>query len=142
MYVFLFYIPKQPLKPSFKDSTSPSKPRQISESFRRFGITPLTTSLLALKVVVPDSTLSASSIQTHLSAAIQGEQVPFSDASFAQMTDLNRLRKLYKLNSGAGSGGGGKKGGRNVKGIEKEVEDRKELEVLCLGCMALRGAVN
>jgi EKC/KEOPS complex subunit CGI121/TPRKB len=50
------------------------------------------------------------------------------------MTDLARVRKIYKLNGG---GGGGKNGVKN--GGEDE---RKELEVLVLGCIALRGSTN
>lgn len=52
------------------------------------------------------------------------------------MTDWARVRKVYKL--GVGSGGG--------KGLERGVnggdEEKRELEVLVLGSMALRGATN
>jgi EKC/KEOPS complex subunit CGI121/TPRKB len=51
------------------------------------------------------------------------------------MTDLARARKIYKLNGGGG--GGGKNGVKG--GIEDE---RKELEILVLGCIALRGSTN
>lgn len=57
------------------------------------------------------------------------------------MTDLKRARKVYKLNSGGGGGGGGGKK-RDVEGLEREVDERRELEVLVLGAMALRGSVN
>ena len=50
------------------------------------------------------------------------------------MTDLARVRKIYKL---IGGGGGGKNWVKN--GGEDE---RKELEVLVLGCIALRGSTN
>jgi EKC/KEOPS complex subunit CGI121/TPRKB len=47
------------------------------------------------------------------------------------MTDLARVRKIYKLN------GGGK------NGVKVEGEDeRKELEILVLGSIALRGSTN
>jgi len=45
------------------------------------------------------------------------------------------VRKIYKLNAG-----GWKNGMTN--GMKKEEEDRKELEVLVLGCIALRGSTN
>jgi len=62
------------------------------------------------------------------------------------MTDVARVRKIYKLNSG---GGGSKKNGQvngmSVEGLgvsgTKEGE-RKDLEVLVLGAMALRGVTN
>jgi EKC/KEOPS complex subunit CGI121/TPRKB len=53
------------------------------------------------------------------------------------MTDLARVRKIYKLNGG----GGGKNSG--VNGVKNGGEDeRKELEVLVLGSIALRGSTN
>jgi len=114
-------------------SLSPNN--NISESFRRFGITPTTTNLLIIKISTPTSPTTASEIQSHLSTEIQGEQVPFEDNVLATMTDLARVRKIYKLNAG-----GWKNGMTN--GMKKEEEDRKELEVLVLGCIALRGSTN
>ncbi|TGO24741.1 hypothetical protein BPAE_0096g00470 [Botrytis paeoniae] len=110
----------------------------IAESFRRFGITPSTTSLLIVKVA-PAS--SASQISEHLSSVIEGEPVPFDDESLASMVDIARVKKLYKLNA---IGGGGKKGGANgMNGkVENQVDERKELEIMVLGAMALRGATN
>ncbi|KAF5872091.1 putative protein cgi121 protein [Botrytis fragariae] len=110
----------------------------IAESFRRFGITPTTTSLLVVKVA-PAS--SASQISEHLSSVIEGEPVLFDEESLASMVDIARVKKLYKLNA---LGGGGKKGGANgVSGkAENKVDERKELEIMVLGAMALRGATN
>jgi EKC/KEOPS complex subunit CGI121/TPRKB len=63
------------------------------------------------------------------------------------MTDVARVRKIYRLNSGGG--GGGKKNGQvNGTGMEglsingTKEDERKELEVLVLGAMALRGVTN
>ncbi|KAF7958338.1 hypothetical protein EAE96_001889 [Botrytis aclada] len=111
----------------------------IAESFRRFGIIPTTTSLLVVKVA-PAS--SASQISEHLSSVIEGEPVPFDDESLASMVDVARVKKLYKLN--VTGGGGGKKGAANgVSGkAESTVDERKELEIMVLGAMALRGATN
>lgn len=58
------------------------------------------------------------------------------------MTDLKRVRKVYKLNGGNGGGGGGGGKKRDIDGLEREVDERRELEVLVLGAMALRGSVN
>jgi EKC/KEOPS complex subunit CGI121/TPRKB len=121
--------------------------QQIAESFRRFGITPSTTNLLIIKVSTPSSPTTASEIQSHLTSSIEGEQVPFEDSILQEMTDVARIKKIYKLNSGGG--GGGKKNGQvNVTAIEgvsingTKENERKELGVLVLGAMALRGVTN
>ena len=58
------------------------------------------------------------------------------------MTDLARVRKIYKLNA-LGGGGGGKKIEAVVNSSAgKDADGRKELEVLVLGCIALRGLTN
>ncbi|KAK4552928.1 hypothetical protein LTR86_010060 [Recurvomyces mirabilis] len=65
----------------------------ISESFRRFGVSDTTKDLLAIKVASRDL------IQTekHLRLSTQGTIVPFSDEVLAGMTDEARLRKAYKI---------------------------------------------
>jgi EKC/KEOPS complex subunit CGI121/TPRKB len=125
-------------------------PTQIAESFRRFGITTSTTSLLIIKVSTPSSPASASEVQAHLASSIEGQQVPFEDSVLAEMTDVPRVKKIYKLNSGGG-GGGAKRNGQVNGGIEglsvngmgmRNEDERKELENLVLGAMALRGVTN
>jgi EKC/KEOPS complex subunit CGI121/TPRKB len=124
-------------------------PKQIAESFRRFGITPTTTNLLIIKLSTPSSPATAEEVQSHLTASIEGEQVPFEDNVLSQMTDIARVKKIYKLNSNGG-GAGKKKGqvngavseGLNVNGTGSDEDERKELEILVLGCMALRGVTN
>lgn len=54
------------------------------------------------------------------------------------MTDLARIRKIYKLNA---AGGGAKKTVNGLNGVSAD-DESKELEVLVLGSMALRGATN
>ncbi len=56
------------------------------------------------------------------------------------MIDLGRVKKIYKLNSNGG--GGGKKAINGVNGVGKEVDEKKEMEVLILGAIALKGATN
>lgn len=65
--------------------------------------------------------------------------MPFDDDFIAEMTDLARVRKIYKLNNNSGSGG--KKSGV-VNGTSKEKEERKDMEISILGSIALRGATN
>lgn len=119
-------------------SLSPNN--NIAESFRRFGITPTTTNLLVVKVSTPSQPTTAHTIQSHLTANLEGDQVEFSDEVLSTMTDLARVRKIYKLNN---VGGGGGKGGKAVvNGTGKGCGEGKELEMLILGSMALRGAMN
>jgi len=111
---------------------------QIAESFRRFGITSSTTNLLVIKVGAVDK----EDVRRHLEAEVEGEMVGFEDEVLEGMTDFGRVRKVYKLNSG---GGGRKKEeieGLSINGVEMEQEERKELEMMVLGAMALRGATN
>ncbi|RAL60431.1 hypothetical protein DID88_000206 [Monilinia fructigena] len=88
-------------------------------------------------------------IASHLSSVIEGQAVEFNDDVLRFTTDIARVRKLYKLNSGGGSGGGkkggsvnGKANGASASASEKEEDERKELEIMVLGAMALRGATN
>jgi EKC/KEOPS complex subunit CGI121/TPRKB len=71
---------------------------------------------------------------------VEGEQVEFSDAVLQTMTDVSRVRKIYKLNNSGGVNGREKEDAVN-ESIQVDKE-RKELEMLILGSMALRGATN
>ncbi|KAH8596659.1 kinase binding protein CGI-121-domain-containing protein [Bisporella sp. PMI_857] len=112
-------------------SLSPNN--NIAESFRRFGITPTTTNLLIMKVSTPSLPTTSEAVQDHLVASIQGIQVAFGDEVLAGMTDLARVRKIYKLNSSSAKGA--------KISVSADVE-KKELEMVILGSMALRGATN
>jgi EKC/KEOPS complex subunit CGI121/TPRKB len=67
-------------------------------------------------------------VQKHLAEHVQGESVPFSDEGLAKLTDWPKLRKYHKLN-GVGY----------VEDIKNEEAKRKELELLVVSAMALRG---
>ncbi|KAK0104417.1 hypothetical protein ONS95_004710 [Cadophora gregata] len=133
-------------------SLSPNN--NIAESFRRFGITPSTTTLLIIKLSTPTTSFPLSSIATHLSSSIKGENIPFTDENLAETVDEKRVRKIYKLNASHPGGGGGGGGGKNAlngsgevngngNGNRKVGEDlRRELEVGVLGAMALRSVTN
>lgn len=112
---------------------------QIAESFRRFGISPTSTSVLVIKVTTPTSptTLTAATIQEHLAASVQGRQVDPIDEEINKATDWARVRKVYKLPLVQPQKGVK----REVSGaVRSEEEERKELEIQVLGAMALRGA--
>ncbi|CAG8959311.1 hypothetical protein HYFRA_00013081 [Hymenoscyphus fraxineus] len=110
-----------------------SSNNNISESFRRFGITPSTTNLIIVKISLPSKEVSGEEVSKHLSEVVEGELVGFSDEVLGGLVDERRVRKVYKL-----GGVGGGKGGVIQSGGEREREKR-ELEVLVLGGMALRG---
>lgn len=115
--------------------TSSSQSLQIAESFRRFGIQDSTTSLLVLKVTTSD-TPTASDIQSHLSANVEGNSVELSDETLEELTDKARVRKVYKINVNAG--GGAKNAVVNGNGAGEKESVKLESDVL--GVMALRGA--
>lgn len=112
---------------------------QIASSFRTFGITPTTATLLLIKVTTPTSAQTAASIQAHISSAIEGDQIAFSDAELQVVTDWGRVKKIYKLNNAAVSGPGNKQAKVTNGTTTSEEDQRKELEALVLGSMALRG---
>jgi len=62
------------------------------------------------------------------------------------MSDLARIRKIYKLNAPGGGGGGkGKRKGGEVNGVDgvngsPEIDERTGMEGVVLGLMALRGS--
>ncbi|CAG8979619.1 hypothetical protein HYALB_00012597 [Hymenoscyphus albidus] len=105
-----------------------SSNNNISESFRRFGITPSTTNLIVVKISLPSKQVSRDEVLKHLTEVIEGESVDFCDEVLGGMVDEKRVRKVYKL-------GGGKSGIVQSKGEG----EKRELEVLVLGGMALRG---
>ncbi|KAI9742895.1 MAG: hypothetical protein M1818_003624 [Claussenomyces sp. TS43310] len=108
----------------------------IAESFRRFGISPTTTSLIVLKISTPEKPCPAASVQAHLARSVEGRQIPFSDDELAKTADWARVRKIYKLNS---SSGGARKAMVNGGGPMAAVDEKGELELQILGAMALRG---
>jgi len=119
---------------------SPSN--NIAESFRRFGITPTTTTqLIIIKISTPPTPhLSASTIQEHLASVIEGTQVPFTDEVLADMTDWARVRKIYKVGGGSANGKQAVKNGDG--GAAAVAAQRRELGLQVLGAMALRGYGN
>lgn len=105
---------------------------QISESYRRFGITPETKSIIVVKVLFPSEETpnppTADDVWKHLSRNVEGTPVAFTDEEIAKMTDWAKVRKYYKLNGLA-----------SLNGPKDEGAKTKELEMIILGGMALRG---
>lgn len=74
------------------------------------------------------SSLSPEDVEKHLDAQVQGEGVPLSDDELSALTDWPKLRKYHKLNGVA-----------YLEGIKDEQAKKKELEMLVISAMALRG---
>ncbi|EAA36381.1 hypothetical protein GE21DRAFT_2362 [Neurospora crassa] len=119
-----------------------SPTNNISESYRRYGLTPSKTrDVLVIKIVYPklsseNSTITSEqqptpeSIWQHLTTHIQGTPVPLTNEELAKSTDWAKVRKYYKLNGVPG-----------VERIDKADEEgrRKEMEGLVISGIALRG---
>ncbi|KAL9010947.1 MAG: hypothetical protein Q9173_004169 [Seirophora scorigena] len=123
----------------------------IAESFRRFGISPATTSLYAIKVSRTPS-VNVATVQQHLSDSIEGNPLPFEERRISKFTDIARVKKTYKLTDlGRGKVRAGRKGGAGKRELHEDAQlangdsgdeegERQELEIMVLGLMALRGA--
>ncbi|EMC99792.1 hypothetical protein BAUCODRAFT_62697 [Baudoinia panamericana UAMH 10762] len=66
----------------------------ISESFRRFGVEESTESILAIKVGG-----DRSSIETHLLSNVDGLPFRFEDGRLSRLQDIDRIQKVYRINS-------------------------------------------
>ncbi|KAK7757061.1 hypothetical protein SLS62_001079 [Diatrype stigma] len=112
----------------------------IAEAYRRYGITPSSKDIIIVKVLISNeegeekgaedqpSAPTARDVEAHLQAHVEGTNVPFSDEVLSETTDWTKVRKYYKLN-GIGW----------IDAIKDESLKRREMEMLVLGSMALRG---
>mgnify|MGYP000848854440 CR=1 FL=1 len=100
---------------------------QIAEAYRRYGISATTKDLLVVKVT-KDGSLTSAQIAKHLDENVKGESLPATDENIAAATNLPTVRKYYKLN-----------GLSWLDGIKDQAEQRKEMESLVVGAIALRG---
>ncbi len=117
-----------------------SVPKQIAEAYRRYGITSSSRDIIVVKVLISsgeeqggedrpgDGAPTAQGVEAHLRQHVEGTSVPFSDEVLAQTTDWVKVRKYYKLN-----------GISWIDAIKDESLRRREMELLVLGSMALRG---
>lgn len=103
----------------------------IGEAFRRFGVGDATKDLIVVKVAEA-ADLTLEQVKAHLGASIKGEEAAFSDQALGSVSDISRLRKVYKLPAPAS--------GKTTNGVHADSDDIEHLEVQILGAMALRGA--
>ena len=71
----------------------------------------------------------AAEIEEHLNTHVEGKQIDFEEESLAKLADIPRIKKAYKLQPT-----------QPLKQSDNQKDDLKEMEVLVLGMMALRGA--
>lgn len=68
------------------------------------------------------------SVAKHLENSVEATPVPFNDETISSMSDLAKIRKLYKLNQPVS------------KAADGHFNAVKALEPLILGAIAIRGA--
>ena len=116
---------------------------QIAESFRRFGISDDTESLLAVKVST-NPHITQAAVKEHLTTAVQGISVDLSDENLADLTNLSYLKKVYKLGNDSYIKRSNTEHGNGAKQASHgENEERRRLkeymESVILGIIALKG---
>lgn len=119
-----------------------SFPQQIAESFRRFGITSSTKDLLVIKVSTSPE-ITHDSVAQHLRQHIEGTPVSFDDATLNNISDVARIKKVYKLSGLAQPKQSKKSDGPHQAQLDGSLGDKlggKHLEISILGSIALRGA--
>ncbi|KAF3914003.1 hypothetical protein ABW21_db0208861 [Orbilia brochopaga] len=120
-------------------SLSPS--HNITDSYRRFGISPSSTAVLAIKILDTTApTYSEPDVLSALSSLVHGTEIPFTTASIRELTDISKVKKYYKLKDLYAADALYARKGRQVekRSVEQEWAD---LEVAVLGQMALRSLV-
>lgn len=103
---------------------------QISEAFRRFGITDTTRNLLVVKLSLKPE-ITRESVAKHLENSVEATPVPFTDETISSMSDIARIRKIYKISQ------------PSTKSADHQFMNGdvgKALEPLILGSIAIRGA--
>lgn len=82
------------------------------------------------------------SVSKHLGENVKGESIDVGEEGerLGDACDVEKVRKVYKVNSsGVGTGKNGEKKGV-VNGAGGELDERKELESVVLGIMTIKGS--
>ncbi|CRG90195.1 Protein cgi121 [Talaromyces islandicus] len=102
----------------------------ITESFRRFGITDATKDLLVVKVSITPE-ITHASVAEHLEQCVEGTPVPFNDETLCSISDLAKIRKAYKIPQPPA---------KSVDNKAAYSQIQRELEAPIIGSIALRAA--
>ncbi|KAL5119382.1 hypothetical protein ACEQ8H_002651 [Pleosporales sp. CAS-2024a] len=114
-----------------------SPTNNIGDSYAKFGLTDTTTTLIAIKLPlkqstqphappwVVDDTLTNQSVSDHLATLVDGSSVDIGEKGdeLGQCCHVDKIRKVYKLGD-AGT----------------TEDDKKHMELVILGTIALKGA--
>ena len=125
----------------------------IGESYKRFGISDESTSIIAVKLPLsasaPDGTytkdesITNQTVSAHLGTVVQGTSVEIADSGqeLGMACQLDKVRKVYKLSSADGGAKptNGRNGNEGNNGNDFE-DQKKHIESLILGIMALKGS--
>lgn len=112
---------------------------QIAESFRRFGVTDDSSNLLAIKVFSGSEasasfSTAASNVSKHLLDSVDGKLVDFTNDNIAAVSDLLRIKKIYKLPADS------KSTSARPNGFTPYQEQIQQIEAMVLGTMAVKGS--
>lgn len=77
------------------------------------------------------------SVAAHLESSIQGTPVPFDDLTLSEISDISKIKKLYKL--GTLPSPMAKPDVSQANGASSD-DARRRLELSMLGAIALRGS--
>ncbi|KAJ5698896.1 EKC/KEOPS complex subunit [Penicillium macrosclerotiorum] len=108
----------------------------IAESFRKIGIIDSTKDLLVIKVSVTPE-ITHDSVAAHLESFVQGTPVPFDDQTLLEISDISKIKKLYKL--GALPSPTTNADPSHSNGVYVD-DAKRRLELSILGAIALRGS--
>ncbi|KAL4791972.1 kinase binding protein CGI-121-domain-containing protein [Aspergillus venezuelensis] len=108
-----------------------SSTNNIADSFRKFGISDATTSLLVIKVSVAPK-ITHDTVAAHLAQSVEGTSVPFDDENLSGISDVAKIKKAYKLGALSSIPAGQANGTAD--------KAKRQLELSVLGAIALRGA--
>ncbi|KAH8723766.1 kinase binding protein CGI-121-domain-containing protein [Phaeosphaeriaceae sp. PMI808] len=120
----------------------------IGESYKKFGLGDSTTNLIAVKLPlspapegtgwVIDNAITSESVSVHLGHTVQGTSVEIGELGdeLGSWCNVDKVRKMYKVSSESGKG----KKGAVVQGDAKREDEKKEMESVILGMIALKGS--
>jgi EKC/KEOPS complex subunit CGI121/TPRKB len=111
----------------------------IGESYRKFGISDTTSSLIAVKLALT-SEWTSERVSEHLGEHVKGESVDPGESleNVGMWCDVAKVRRIYKL-AGVAEMKSEKKSAA-VNGNAKELDERKELESIITGIITLKGS--
>jgi EKC/KEOPS complex subunit CGI121/TPRKB len=110
---------------------------KISEAFRKFGISDITKNLLVVKVSVTPE-ITHDTVARHLDTAIEGHPVPFDDETLSVISDLSKIKKIYKITPP--SSGASTQSAKRSLANGTTLDERRYMEKIFLGAIAMRGA--